>query len=111
MAESKETPNLLQADTHTLEVIADINHNPLSGERHLSHALREVLDPKEARSKVEPVVGGENALVLVVLSSRCTVVDQPFLRHKMQKNWRVVLFHLLLGRQLNILNILLLPPC
>ena len=86
MAASKETPNLLQADTHTLEVIAVIDQNPLSGESHLSHALREVLDPKEARSKVEPVVGGEDALVLVVLSGRCTVVDQPFLRNEMQKN-------------------------
>ena len=85
MAASKETPNLLQADTHTLEVIAAISQNPPSGESHLSHALREVLDPKEARSKVEPVVGGEDALVLVVLSGRCTVVDQPFLRNEMQK--------------------------
>ena len=92
MAASKETPNLLQADTHTLEVIADINPNSLSGERHLSHALREVLDPKEARAEVEPVVGGEDALVLVVLSGRCTVVDQPFLRHKMQKNVRWLYF-------------------
>ena len=86
MAASKETPNLLQADTHTLEVIADINKNPPFGESHLGYALREVLDPKEARSEVEPVVGGEDALVLVVLSGRCAVVDQPFLRHKMQKN-------------------------
>lgn len=85
MAASKETPNLLQADTHTLEVIAAINQNPPFGESHLSHALREVLDPKEARSKVEPVVGGEDALVLVVLSGRCAVVDQPFLRNEMQK--------------------------
>ena len=85
MAASKETPNLLQADTHTLQVIADINPNRLSGERHLSHALREVLDPKEARAEVESVVGGENALVLVVLSCRCAVVDQPFLRNEMQK--------------------------
>ena len=85
MAASKETPNLLQADTHTLEVIADINPNSLSGERHLSHALREVLDPKEARAEVESVVGGENALILVVLSGRCAVVDQPFLRQKMLK--------------------------
>ena len=85
MAASKETPNLLQADTHTLEVIADIDQNPPSGKSHLSHALREVLDPKEARSKVEPVVGGEDALVLVVLSGRCAVVDQPFLRQKMLK--------------------------
>ena len=94
-----------------MEVIADINHNPRSGESHLSHALREVLDPKEARSKVEPVVGGENALVLVVLSGRCAVVDQPFLRNAMQNDCWVVLFHLFLGRQLNILSILLLPPC
>ena len=85
MAASKETPNLLQADTHTLQVIAAINQNRPSGESHLSHALREVLDPKEARSKVEPVVGGEDALVLVVLSGRCAVVDQPFLRQKMLK--------------------------
>ena len=85
MAASKETPNLLQADTHTLELIADINQNPPSGKSHLSHALREVLDPKEARAEVESVVGGENALVLVVLSCRCAVVDQPFLRNEMQK--------------------------
>ena len=111
MAASKGTPNLLQADTQTLEVIVAINRNPLSGERHLCHALREVLDPKEARSKVEPVIGVENALVLVVLSGRCAVVDQPFLRHKMQNNCRMGLFHLFLSRQLNILRILLLPPC
>ena len=92
MAASKETPNLLQADTHTLELIADIDQNPPFGESNLSHALREVLDPKEAWSKVEPVVGGEDALVLVVLSGRCAVVDQPFLRHKMQKNVRWLYF-------------------
>ena len=46
---------------------------------HLSHALREVFDAKESRTKVESVVGGEDALVLVVLGRRCAVVDQSLL--------------------------------
>ena len=47
---------------------------------YLCHPLREVLDPEESFAEVELVVGGEDALVLVILLGGGAVVHQQLLR-------------------------------